>query len=163
YDSVTDDTAPEMMAVRREGVDFVNSHSLLPTVTTPNASAIATGHYLGDTGDFGNQLYGGAPYPQPVSAMLASVEDDAALRVLAARFGGDFLNETTFLAAARAQGYQTAVLGKTGPAAVQDLAALTGKGGLLIDDVTGGPNQGYPDGARLPPDIKAAIKAAGLA
>ena len=37
-----------------EGVDFRNSHSLYPTVTTPNASAIATGHYIGDTGDFGN-------------------------------------------------------------------------------------------------------------
>src|ERR1700731_3630929 len=59
--SVCDEDAPTMSLVRKRGVFFSNSHSLFPTLTTPNASAIATGHYCGDTGDFGNALYTGYP------------------------------------------------------------------------------------------------------
>ena len=58
---VTPDTAPAMAEVRDQGVNFKNSHSLFPTFTTPNASAMATGHYLGDTGDFSNTIYAGYP------------------------------------------------------------------------------------------------------
>ena len=49
---VTPQTAPAMAEVRDKGVNFKNSHSLFPTFTMANASAMATGHYLGDTGDF---------------------------------------------------------------------------------------------------------------
>ena len=56
YGSVTPQDAPAFAAVRAQGVDFANSHALYPTVTTPNGSAIATGHYLGDTGTFGNSM-----------------------------------------------------------------------------------------------------------
>ena len=65
-------TAPGLQAVREQGVDFVNSHSLFPTITTPNASAIATGHRLGDTGDFGNMLYFGAGFAPPYSSPVAA-------------------------------------------------------------------------------------------
>jgi hypothetical protein len=40
---------PNLYEIRQQGVSFINSHSLFPTFTTTNASAIATGHYLGDT------------------------------------------------------------------------------------------------------------------
>src|ERR1700726_1269305 len=60
---VTPLTAPTMAAVRDQGVNFKNPHSLFPTFTTPNASAMATGHYLGDTGDFSNTIYTGFPVP----------------------------------------------------------------------------------------------------
>src|SRR5260370_4194655 len=53
--------APTLDWIRTHGVTFVNSHSLFPTFTTANASAIATGHYLGDTGDFSNTFYIGRP------------------------------------------------------------------------------------------------------
>jgi hypothetical protein len=59
--SVNPQDAPTLWAIRQHGVNFVNSHSLYPTLTTPNASAIATGHLLGDTGDFGNTLWAGYP------------------------------------------------------------------------------------------------------
>src|SRR5271169_6232272 len=48
--------APTMFWIRSHGVSFANSHSLFPTFTTANASAIATGHYLGDTGNYSNQI-----------------------------------------------------------------------------------------------------------
>ena len=41
--SVTSIDAPTLYGIRQEGVNFTNSHSLFPTFTTPNASAIATG------------------------------------------------------------------------------------------------------------------------
>ena len=61
------ETAPGFEAVKRDGVYFAQSHSLFPTVTTANASAIATGHALGDTGDYGNLLYGSQVFQGPLS------------------------------------------------------------------------------------------------
>src|SRR5882672_10466178 len=58
---VSPETAPTFAAVRDQGVNFKNPYSLFPTFTTPNASAMATGHYLGDTGDFSNTIYPGFP------------------------------------------------------------------------------------------------------
>src|SRR3981189_3982327 len=48
---VTPQTAPAMADVRDKGVNFKNSHSLFPTFTMGNGSAIASGHYVGDTGE----------------------------------------------------------------------------------------------------------------
>jgi predicted AlkP superfamily pyrophosphatase or phosphodiesterase len=57
--AVTPDRAPTFARVRDTGVNFSNSHSVYPTITTANASVIATGHLIGDTGDFGNTFYTG--------------------------------------------------------------------------------------------------------
>ena len=62
--SVDDTTAPTMAALAREGVSLRNSHALFPTFTTANASAMATGHMLGDTGDFSNTIYAGFEVPE---------------------------------------------------------------------------------------------------
>src|ERR1700751_828508 len=53
---VSPETAPTMAAVRDEGVNFKNPHSLFPTFTMANASGLSTGHSLGDTGVFSNTL-----------------------------------------------------------------------------------------------------------
>src|SRR3984885_11348715 len=127
---VDEATAPALAAVKREGVYFAQSHSLFPTVTTANASAIATGHRLGDTGDYGNYLYVGEKLGFPVGGMTAALEDDEALGLVNARHHGNYLNETSLLAAARARGYRTAAVGKQGPAAVQDIAALRSGAGI---------------------------------
>ena len=121
---VTPETAPALAEVRRDGVDFRNSHALFPTVTTPNASAIATGHRLGDTGDFANVVYAGAPpLPAALGGFTPTLEDDQVLADMNRRFDGDYLGETSLLAAARAAGFSTAVIGKLGPARVQDVTA----------------------------------------
>jgi arylsulfatase A-like enzyme len=156
---VDDATAPALAAVKRQGVYFAQSHALFPTVTTANASAIATGHRLGDTGDYGNYMYVGEKMGFPVSAMTAPLEDDDALGLVNGRYGGNYLNEPSLLATARAHGYATASVGKLGPAAVQDVGALRSGEGVLIDDDTGWRDLG---GAKLTPDLVAAIKAAGL-
>jgi hypothetical protein len=156
---VTPETAPALAALRAEGVDFQNSHSLYPTVTTPNASAIATGHALGDTGDFGNTLWVGKPLPPPFGTAVVPVEDDVSQKLLNERFGGNFIGRAGLLKAARAKGYATGVVGKLGPAAIQDLTARNDPDAIVIDDSTGSPaGEGLP----LSPELAAAIKAAGL-
>lgn len=156
---VTSETAPALAQVRAEGVDFQNSHSLYPTVTTPNASAIATGRPLGETGDFGNTVYAGKPFPSPYGSSVVVLEDDVMLGLMNDRFGGDYLGGTSLLQAARANGYATAAVGKLGPTAIQDVTSRDGADSIIIDDSTGGKDG---EGVKLSPDIVAAIKAAGL-
>jgi len=157
---VTPDTAPAIAAVRAEGVDFQNSHAMFPTVTTANASAMATGHYLGDTGDFGNYLYTGPKNaPETTNGVTPSLEDDADLNFVNGQFDGNYLNEDSLLATARAQGFQTVSIGKKGPTSVHDMTARDGRSGLVIDDDSATPPPGT---LPLPKDIADAIRAAGL-
>ena len=138
YGSVTPENMPNMFRLKSQGVDFTNSHSLFPTVTTVNASAIATGHYIGDTGDFGNAIYTGVPMISMNGAPLARLENNMVLAEMNQRFGGNYLNEDTLIARARAQGFNTAVIGKLGPMRIQDsTASADGNQTLLIDDNTG--------------------------
>jgi hypothetical protein len=41
-DAITAEETPNLWKLRREGVDFINSHSVFPTVTRVNATAMAT-------------------------------------------------------------------------------------------------------------------------
>lgn len=155
---VTPQTAPALAELRRRGVDFRNSHSLYPTFTTANASAIATGHLFGDTGDFANSIYVAAPIPSAHNSPTPFLENDAVLGDMNARFGGNYLNETSVLTAANRAGFSTAAVGKLGPAAIQAITARDGTGPIVIDDSTG-----RAGGIAVAPNVAAAIEAAGLA
>jgi len=137
-------TAPALEALRRGGVDFRNSHSLFPTFTTANASALATGHGLGDTGDFSNFIYSGFRVTAAGATVTPFLENNPILRQVNAHFDGNYLNERAIVALARAQGFGTALIGKSGPVAIFDLASLGGEGTLIVDDATGTPNQEVP-------------------
>lgn len=138
-------TAPTMASLREEGVDFRNSHSLFPTFTTANASAFATGHGLGDTGDFSNTIYTVVPLQGTVTPFL---ENDVVLRELHAHLGGNYLNEPSIIAAAAAlpapDQISTALIGKLGPVAIFDPTALRGTGTLILDDSTGQAGRDIP-------------------
>src|SRR5215813_7486014 len=56
-DSIRPEETPNLWRLRQEGVNFTNGHSVFPTVTRVNATAIATGTYPDRNGIFGNQLY----------------------------------------------------------------------------------------------------------
>src|ERR1700719_5052496 len=118
--SVNDENAPTMNELRARGVFFSNSHSLYPTLTTPNSATIATGHYAGDTGDFGNYLYTGYPLPEVGETQVPFVENDRVLGNLNEHFGGNFLHEETLISYAAKNGYNTAAIGKLGPILIQD-------------------------------------------
>jgi arylsulfatase A-like enzyme len=128
--SINATDTPTLYSVRQNGVNFTNSHSLFPTFTTPNASAIATGHYLGDTGDFSNTVYTGYPVLNANGSVTPFIENDPILADINAKSNlqdpdtgfnkNNFLTEETLLAYARLNGYSTAAIGKLGPVAIQD-------------------------------------------
>jgi arylsulfatase A-like enzyme len=168
--SVNATDTPTIDWVRHHGVSFANSHSLFPTFTTANASAIATGHYLGDTGDFSNTFYIGQPiflsgnFGRAPGSYAPYIENDSVLGDLDATFNGNYLNEETLLSAARAHGFNTAAVGKMGPAAIQDVTQLNPVDGkfatpqtVIIDDGTG-----TPDGVPLSAEVSSDLVTAGL-
>lgn len=168
--SVNAEDTPTMFWIRNHGVSFVNSHSLFPTFTTANASAIATGHYLGDTGDFSNTIYIGHPvflngtFRRSPGTYAPYIENDSVLGDLDAQFNGNYLNEETLLSAARVRGFNTAAVGKMGPAAIQDITQLNPVNSgfaipqtVIIDDGTGTPN-----GVPLGPKVSSGLINAGL-
>jgi hypothetical protein len=104
---VTPQTAPAMAEVRDKGVNFKNSHSLFPTFTMANGSAMASGHYLGDTGTFSNTIYTGYSSVPAGETVVPFIENDAVLADIDEHFNGDYLNEETILKMARAQGFST--------------------------------------------------------
>jgi arylsulfatase A-like enzyme len=146
---------PTLLKLRDQGVYFTNGHAVFPTLTTPNAAAIATGHQPGDTGDFANYLYTGFT---SLGSETPFLEDDRVLVSMNSRFGTNFLGEQTLLAAARSRGFATAVVGKVGPALIQDVTEASDSAvpsTIVIDDQTGSPG-----GVPLSPAIAAALKAA---
>jgi predicted AlkP superfamily pyrophosphatase or phosphodiesterase len=168
--SVNSTDAPTLLSVRNKGVFFANSHSLFPTFTTANASAIATGHYLGDTGDFSNTIYSGYPifnsgnFGKTAGTVTPFVENDQILADLDEHYDGNYLSEETLLSLARKKGYNTAAIGKLGPVAIQDVSQLDPVSGafivpttVIIDDATGSAS-----GVPLRADVIAALTNAGL-
>src|SRR5579871_424807 len=155
--AVNDTTAPNMTALARQGVALINSHSVFPTFTMANASAIATGHQLGDTGVFSNTLYVGHPVPSAANSRTPFIENDAVLGELDGHFGGNFLNEDTIIKLARDKGYSTAVIGKHGPTLLFDHTERTGSQTIVFDDITG-TERGIP----VSPEVVERLKAAGL-
>jgi hypothetical protein len=153
---VTPQTAPAMAEVRDKGVNFKNSHSLFPTFTMANGSAMASGHYLGDTGVFSNTIYTGYSSVPAGDTVVPFIENDAVLGDIDEHFNGDYINEETILKMARAQGFSTAAIGKLGPTLQFDHMDR-GKTTVVIDDSTGGKN-----GVPISDEIKDALTKANL-
>jgi hypothetical protein len=169
-DSVTVVDTPALARVRKDGVDFRNSHSVFPTFTTANASVIATGHGLGDTGDFSNTIYPGMwltheDTPGAVGFLIPFLESDEVLANMNDAFSGNYLGEKTLLGLALEKGMNVASVGKLGPSAIQlnsyigwnQLGQLDNHGAIVIDDSTGQLNA-----ILLPLDIVDALNNAKL-
>jgi len=153
---VTAETAPAMAAVRDKGVNFKNPHSMFPTFTTANASSMATGHYLGDTGDFSNTIYTGYSSAPAGDTVVPFLENDAVLADVDDHFKGDYLDEETVLKMAREKGISTVAIGKVGPTLIFDHADR-GKNTIVVDDSTGGKT-----GVPLSDEMKDAMNKANL-
>jgi hypothetical protein len=158
---VTPETAPAMAEVRDKGVNFKNPHSLFPTFTMANASGMATGHYLGDTGTFSNTIFAGYVSKPAGDTVVPFLENDAVIGDIDEHFGGNYLNEETILKLARAQGFSTAAIGKVGPTLIFDHTDRADRAGLhsiVVDDSTGAKN-----GVPFSDEIKDALTKANLA
>jgi len=157
---VKPETAPAMAALRDQGVNFRNPHSLFPTFTMANASGMATGHYLGDTGTFSNTIFTGYTNAPAGDTVTPFIENDAVLGDIDEHFAGNYLNEEVILKLARAKGFSTAAIGKVGPTLIFDHTDRADKPGLhsiVIDDSTGSKT-----GVPLSDEMKAALTKAGL-
>jgi|SRR5579872_4600036 len=172
HDSVTLRDMPTLFALQRRGVSFSNSHSVFPTFTTANASVIATGHLLGDTGDFSNVIFSGYPifqtgnFSKSAGTNTPFLENNTVLADLDSHWGGNYLDETSLVEAARLAGFSTAVVGKVGPTAIQDVSQLNPQDGrfttpqtIFIDDLTNSPDG---EGIPLAAEVTGALKTAGL-
>src|SRR5262249_38000191 len=162
---VTPETAPAMAALRAAGVDFKNPHSLFPTFTTANAAGFATGHYVGDTGDFSNTIYTGYPVPVPDAAPTVTpfLENNVVLGNVDKHFGGNYLDEETILKIARAHGFSTAAVGTLCPIRIFAHTERTGLHTIILDDATGAADKdGHPVGIPLSDEVTAALRVAGL-
>jgi predicted AlkP superfamily pyrophosphatase or phosphodiesterase len=154
---VDDNTAPTMAAIAREGVSLRNSHALFPTFTTANASGLATGHMLGDTGDFSNTIYAGFEVPGANNSVTPFLENDVVLGDVDEHFAGNYLDEATILKLARDKGYGTAAIGKIGPVLIFDPTERSGNQTIIVDDATG-----TPKGIPVSKDLTDRLNAAGL-
>jgi len=169
-DSVNQTDTPNLWRVRNAGVDFPNSHSVYPTFTTANASVIATGHGLGDTGDYSNTLYPGVwltrpEMPAASGSVVPFLEADDVLANMNHLFGGNYLGQVTLLTAALQKGFNVAAIGKVGPTAIQlintvgwdEVGKLSAGGAIVVDDSTG-TDTSFP----LPSELVEAMAKAGL-
>lgn len=112
-DSINPRDTPNLHRLRTEGVTFANSHSVFPTVTRVNGTAIGSGSYPERNGIMGNRIY----IPE-VDAKAAFNNDEAAkLLVL-----GDHIVTTTGLAE---------ILQKSGEKFVE-VSSGSGGGALLV-------------------------------
>ncbi|WP_017460658.1 alkaline phosphatase family protein [Dyella ginsengisoli] len=142
-DAINAEDTPNLLALSQRGVFFTDNHSTYPTFTMANASSFATGAFPGPIGFYGNSFWapGGdglnargkaADFQNPIYT-----EDYAVLRDLDRLEHGELLQVPTLLATAHRAGLTTAVIGKSGPAFLQDYK-LPDQGGdnVLLDENT---------------------------
>ncbi len=135
-DAISEDDTPHLAALAKGGTFFADNHATYPTFTMINASSFATGSFPGTIGFYGNRFWvPGARGPDAKGApsdFAAPVytEDYAVLRDLDAHYGHDLLDAPTLLERARKAGLKTAVVGKSGPAFLQDIH----EGGTILDE-----------------------------
>jgi len=142
-DAISAEDTPNLLALSQRGVFFTDNHSTYPTFTMANASSFATGAFPGPIGFYGNSFY--APGGEGLNAKGEAAdfqdpiytEDYAVLRDLDRLEGGALLQVPTLLATAHKAGLTTAVIGKSGPAFLQDykLPDVGGKN-VLLDENT---------------------------
>jgi hypothetical protein len=142
-DSITAEETPNLWRLRQEGVNFLNGHSVFPTVTRVNATAIATGTYPNRNGQFGNQLYVRAVNP---TRSFGNDEHENLLRLDEVTGGGMVLTKSLAETLA-GQGKTLAVVssGTTGSALLGNPRAPKGVGVLINGFWEPGKRIAFPD------------------
>jgi arylsulfatase A-like enzyme len=127
-DSITPDDTPNLWRLRQEGVNYSNSHSVFPTVTRVNATAIATGVYPARNGIVGNSFYDRAVDPR----RSFSNDDHRNLQRLEEATGGMVLSKSLGeLLAERGRRLAAVSAGSSGSALLTNHRAPQGVGVLV--------------------------------
>lgn len=132
-DAVSKKNTPELYALMQKGVAFTDHHASYPSLTMMNAASFATGDRAGNTGFYGNVLWHPGlqgtdfenktvDFEQPVFTedykILQSLEKDRL-----------FFVKTLFMETQN-HALQTATIGKSGPAFMQDYLSK----GIVLDE-----------------------------
>ncbi len=154
-DAVTPDETPNLWRLREDGVNFIASHSVFPTVTRVNAAAIGTGALPARNGVTGNSQYVRAVDP----AHAFSNDDQGNLMRLDRVTGGGMVLAKTLGEILREHGRTLAVVssGSTGSALLANPRAPQGAGVLINGYWEKGVRAAFPDAvneavrSRFPP------------
>ncbi len=140
-DLVTQRDTPNLFRLAREGVRFDKHHSMFPTLTMVNATALATGAPPGINGLEGNNFYL-EPSPESPKGQIVSAEGPKAILNIngASAFKGRLIGLDTITQEVAREGGYTAVIGKQGPTSVFDNRVAT-----VVDgkDIVGEPHKDY--------------------
>jgi arylsulfatase A-like enzyme len=125
-DAISAQDTPNLLALSQRGVLFSDNHATYPTFTMANASSFATGAFPGPIGFYGNSFYAPGARGSNAKGEPADfqnpifTEDYAVLRDLNASDDDALLQVPTLLATAQKAGLRIALVGKSGPAFLQD-------------------------------------------
>jgi arylsulfatase A-like enzyme len=142
-DAITPAETPNLWRLRQEGVTFTNSHSVFPTVTRVNATAIGTGTLPGRNGVVGN-----SQYVRAVDPNHAFVNDDhKKLLRLDDVTGGGMVLVKTLGEILQERGKRLAAVssGSTGSALLTNARAPQGAGVLISGYWEPGVRVAFPD------------------
>ncbi len=166
-DFVTQRDTPNLFRMAREGVRFDRHHSIFPTLTMVNATALATGAPPGVNGLEGNNFYL-APSAELPKGQVVNAEGAKAILNLngSDEFKGRLIGLDTIAQEVAREGGYVAVIGKQGPTSVFDNRVAT-----IVDgkDIVGEPHKDYlfasedlvsssqKTNAEIPPDSKTTV------
>ena len=142
-DSIGPTDTPTLCRLRAEGVDFLDSHAVFPTVTRVNATALVTGLQPGSSGIVGNQMY--VPAVEPTRAF--GTDDHRRLLALDRASDGRLVQGRTLAEHLHARGHRLAAVssGSTGSALLTNPRAPAGIGALVNGYLEPGARVAWPD------------------
>ncbi len=129
-DSVTDESTPTLTRMAREGVTFTRHHSIYPSSTEVNGTAMATGCYPGHSGLIGNRMF--IPAVDPLRSV--ATESVGTIRKGDETSGGKYVAVPTLAELAHAAGWRTTIAGTKNVVLLQDRAARP-EGDLATESV----------------------------
>ena len=144
-DSINREDPPALFRLRQEGVSYINSHSVFPTVTRVNSAAISTGTYPEVNGLVSNAMF--VPGVHPNRAFNTS--DHRQLLKLKEVSGGRLLFARSLAERLLERGIRFAAVssGSTGSALLLSHRAPEGVGVLVNGNFDPGKRVAYPDEA----------------
>src|SRR5277367_1737310 len=125
-DFVTQRDTPNLFRLAREGVRFDKHHSIFPTLTMVNATALATGAPPGVNGLEGNNFYLSPSAETPKGEIVSAEGAKAILNLNGSNeFKGRLIGLDTIAQEVAREGGYVGVIGKQGPTSVFDNRVAT--------------------------------------
>ena len=142
-DSINPEDTPNLFKLRQEGVNYLSSHSVFPTVTRVNAAAISTGTYPDVNGLVSNAMF----VPGVIPNRAFNTSDHRQLLKLRDVSGGRLLFVPSLAERLQERGIRFAAVssGSTGSALLLNHRAPEGIGFLVNGKLEPGKRVAYPD------------------